>query len=106
MQVLCQADWKDDNISGLRGTLEQLAVSHPGQLITANDISLEQSRKPVTNAAAEDAREQADLCLRFVDALSKNPGCCSRDECRQLIDELDGAFPELLAYILAWSLRL
>ncbi len=108
LQALCDADWRDDNIRGLRKTLEQLSVSHPGQVVTAGDIQRLSAAPPpptMQDAPAE-PEGQAQTVERLLAALIRMPDQCSRDECRKLLDELKGAFPALLAHTLAWSLQL
>lgn len=111
LQVLSQYDWKDDNIRGLRRTLEQLAVSHPGQIVTPQDIKDIIDRvkdRGVGETPSENPLidEQAELFLSFFKALSKKPDLSTREECRKLHDDYYGVFPGVLAYILSWSIQL
>jgi DNA-binding NtrC family response regulator len=113
LQALCDDDWRDDNIRGLRRTLEQLSVSHPGQVVTAGDIQRLSTAPPAPSIQhapdkpSSQAQTAAQLAAeRLLAALARMPNQCSRDECCKLLDDLKGAFPAFLAHTLAWSLQL
>ncbi len=112
LQAFCEADWKDDNIRGLRRTLEHLSVSHPNQIVTARDLpgfagGKATESKPSTVPAPADSFEiEGDLTHRFLSALAQMPDRRPRNESGKLLLELGGSFPALLAHILAWSLQL
>jgi len=107
LEVLCSKDWKDDNIRGLRRVIEQSGVTHPGQAVSANDVrAMDSGQKDREELPAVPTVGKVDGASLFLSVLNRMPDACSREECRDLTAALNGAFPEVMAHILTWSLQL
>jgi len=112
MDVLVKHDWREGNIRELRNVIERALVNNPDQDITARDVSVSVKAEHVAHERVADkekpeteekerARWQA-----ITDALRVSPETLSVAESEASRNELRGAFLDLLAHVLEWSLRM
>ena len=102
--TMSNRDWKDGNIRELRNVIERALANNPDQDITAVDVALpdenRQSLIPVDNSS------NRSPSVALTDVIGRDVTQLSLAEIENIKKRYAGAFPNLVADILAYALRL
>lgn len=107
-------EWREGNVRELRNVLQRALVNNPGQDITASDILFPpppvatetNSKSASVNMVSSTGCSPSLRWQELASIISSKPEDMTRSECEAVKLRFNGAFAELIAHILSWSLQL